>query len=98
MHEVVEVVVDKFIRIEEVVVQRKVQVAQRENMDHPQVHLHQIRTNLDAMRATITTPPGNIQIQVSSIMLTKERDTYIGTVLRKDSWVDNKINILNHLT
>ncbi len=79
-------------------VQQEVQVAQRKQVDHLQVHLDQIGTTLDATRATITTPPGNVQIQLSSVMFEERKDIYIGTVLGKDSWMDNKVRILRHPT
>lgn len=97
-HEVVEVVVDKVIWVEEKVVQREVQVVQQEQVDHLQVHLHQIRTTLDATRATITMLPGNVHMQISSVMFVEKRDIYIGTVLGNVSWVDNKVRILRHPT
>ena len=59
--EVVEVVVDKVIQVEEAVGQREVQVVQRVPVDNLQVHHHQIKTTLDAMRAIITTLPGYVR-------------------------------------
>ena len=97
-HEVVEVVVDKVSRVEEVGVQQEVQLAQRELVDHLQVHPHQIRITLDATRATITPPPDNVHTKISNVMFVEKRDIYIGTVLGKDSWVDNKVRILRHPT
>ncbi len=97
-HKVVEVVVDKVSRVEEVVVQRELQVAQREQVDHLQVYPYQIIITLDATRVTITTPPGNVQIQISNVMFVERKDIYIGTVLGKDSWVDNKVIIPRHPT
>ncbi len=91
-------VVDKVSRAEEVVIQREVQVAQREHVDHPQVYPHQIIITPDATRVTITTSPGNVHIQISSVMFVERKDIYIGTVLGKDSWVDNKVIIPRHPT
>ena len=97
--EVVEVVVDKVFPLEEEVVgQREVQVVQRVQVDHLRVHLRQIRTTLDAMRAIITTPPGYVHTQISNAMFAERRDIYTGTVLGRVSLVDNKARIPRHPT
>ena len=99
MDEVVEVVVDKaFLLEEEVVGQREVHVVQRVEIGHLRVHLGQIRTTLDAMRAIIITPPGYLHTPISNAMFAERRDIYTRTVLGMVSLVDKKASIPCHPT
>lgn len=73
-HKLVEVVVNKVSLVEEeVVVQREVQVVQRYEVDHLQVHQYQIRTTLNATRTIIIALLDDAHMQISRDMFVETR-------------------------
>lgn len=52
-------------------------------MAYLQVYFHQIKTIFNGIRITITTLPGNVYRQISSIIFIERRDIYIGIVPKK---------------